>query len=87
MLSSILVACFVFGRGHGKLAPEKTFGIKDQSFPMLQLSHKGMCNVAAHITRSEDELNLILGNALGAAKLVGIQVCYRSTRKTEGSKR
>ena len=33
---------------------------------------------------SEDELNLMPGNAVGTATPEGIPVCYRSTRRIEG---
>ena len=41
-------------------------------------------DVVAYMTRSEDKLILIPGNAVGTATPVGIPVCYWSTKKTEG---
>ena len=65
------------GSDHGELAKpahqkahEKSLEIKHQSCPMLQLSQ----NVVAGITRSEDTLNLMPGNALGPATPEGISV-------------
>ena len=74
-----------FGSSDNKLpelahqkALEKALGIKDQSCPVLRLSHK----TVADITHCEDELYLIPGNAAGTATPEGIPVCYRRTRQT-----
>ena len=41
-------------------------------------------DVVVDMTRSEDKLMLIPGNAVGTATPVGIPVCYWRTRKIEG---
>ena len=51
-------------------ALEKSLGIKHQSYPVLQLSHN------TDITRNEDKLYLIPGNAVGTATPESIPVCY-----------
>jgi len=52
-----------------------------------ELSHATIVphgDAVADITRSEDKLNLMPGNALGTATPEGAPVCCWSTRKTQG---
>jgi len=77
---------FLGGAGHGKLAkpfhqkaPETSLG---SELPNATIVPQG--GVAADMTRREDELNLIPGNAAGTATPIRLPVCDWSTRKTEG---
>ena len=74
--------------GHGKLVkPSHQItreNSRNQGPELPNATNVPQSNVAADVTHSEDDLNLMPGNAAGTATPVGIPVSYWSTRKTEG---
>ena len=88
VLNVVLVQFFLCS-GHGKVPTpthQKALGkfSRNQGSELSSATIVLQGNVVADITRSEDKLNLIPGNAAGTTRPEGIAVCYWSTRKAEG---